>query len=134
MLHFSIDPHDDAPAYRQLMAQVRYYVASGALGAGEQLPSIRALASYLGVNPSTVVQAFSELEHAAVIERHQGRGVFVAPRAKGPTARERARVLHKRARALAALAKQMGAPRKQVLEIMAEELDALDPGVRRKPK
>jgi len=125
MLHYQIDPRDDAPAYRQLMAQVRYYVASGALGAGEQLPSIRALASYLGVNPSTIVKAYGELEHEDVIESRQGRGVFVAPKAKGPTARERARILRERARSLAVEAHQMGASREQVLEVVAEELDAM---------
>ena len=134
MLHYQIDPRDDAPTYRQLMAQVRYYVASGALGAGEQLPSIRALASYLGVNPSTIVKTYSELEHEGVIERRQGRGVFVSPKTKRLTARQCERALRDRARSLAVEAKQMGAERKLVLKIVAEQLDALVPNPKRKMK
>ena len=126
MLHYQIDPGSSAPAYRQLMEQVQYYVASGAVQAGQKLPSIRELARYLGVNPSTVVKSYGELEHAGVIERRQGSGVFVRAGAKSPTKRERTRALRARAQRLVVEAKQMGAERELVLRIVSEELDALD--------
>ncbi len=110
------------------MEQVRYYVASGAVQADEKLPSIRELARYLGVNPSTVVKAYGELEHAGVIERRQGSGVFVRAGGKTPSKRERTRVLRERARRLAVEAKQMGIEAKEALRLVAEELDALDAG------
>jgi len=126
VLHYQIDPGSAAPAYRQLMEQVQYYVASGAVKGGEKLSSIRELARYLGVNPSTVVKAYGELEHAGVIERRQGSGVFVRTGAKSPSKRERTRALRERVRRLVVEAKQMGAERELVLGIVAEELDALD--------
>jgi GntR family transcriptional regulator len=109
MLHFQIDLHSGVPVYRQLMDQIRYYVASGALRAEDQLPSIRELARVLAVNPATVVKAYTELEHEGIIEARQGRGAFVS--AKGPIMpagqrRERLRVL---ATQLAVEARQMGA-------------------------
>ena len=126
MLHYQIDPGSAAPAYRQLMEQVQYYVASGTVAGGDKLPSIRELARYLGVNPSTVVKAYGELEHAGVIERRHGSGVFVKRGAKSPPKRERERALRERAQRLAVEAKQMGVERELVLRLVAEELDALD--------
>ncbi len=126
MLHFQIDSGSPAPAYRQLMEQVRYYVASGAVRAGDKLPSIRELARYLGVNPSTVVKAYGELEHAGVIEQRQGSGAFVQAGGKSPSKRERTRALRTRAQHLAVEAKQMGVDRELVLQLVEEELDALE--------
>lgn len=125
MLHYHVDPGAAAPAYRQLMEQVRYYVASGAVEVGEKLPSIRALARYLGVNPSTVVKAYGELEHLGVIERRQGSGVFVREGGAVPTAEECEAALRGRARALAIEARQMGAADQLVIGLLREELGAL---------
>ncbi|MFT5731864.1 MAG: GntR family transcriptional regulator [Planctomycetota bacterium] len=109
------------------MEQVQYYVASGVVKPGEKLPSIRELARYLGVNPSTVVKAYGELEHAGVIDRRQGSGAFVCEGAKAPSVKQREAALRARARHLAVEAKQMGVDRAQVLRIVAEELEALVP-------
>ena len=68
MLHFQINPHSGVPVYRQMIDQVNYYVASDALKAGDQLPSIRELAQSLAINPTTVVRVYTELEHEGVIE------------------------------------------------------------------
>lgn len=133
MLHYQIDPGSAAPAYRQLMEQVQYYVASGAVAGGEKLPSIRELARYLGVNPSTVVKAYGELEHAELIERRQGSGVFVRADAKAPSLRERTKALRARAQRLAVEAIQMGAERELVLRLVNEELDALEASMDREP-
>ena len=55
MLHLQVDPHSGVPVYRQMMDQVKYYIASGVLRPGAQLPSVRELAQFLRVNPTTVV-------------------------------------------------------------------------------
>ena len=62
-LHFQIDPRSGLPVYRQLMDQIKYYVASGGLRSGDQLPSIRDLATRASVNPTTVVKCYTELQH-----------------------------------------------------------------------
>jgi len=125
LLHFEIDPHSGIPVYRQLMDQVRYYVASGVLEAGDQLPSIRELSQRLSVNPTTVVKAYSELEHAEVIEMRHGKGAFVAAAVSGLSAQERDAALHRLARHLVVEAKQMGAPEEALMRVVEAELEKI---------
>ncbi len=124
-LHIQIDPHSGIPVYRQIMDQVRYYVASGVLQAGDQLPSIRDLAQRLSVNPTTVVKAYGELQHGQVIEMRHGKGVFVADRAVRVSDREREKALRRIARQLAVEASQMKAPSTLVRQILEEELASI---------
>ena len=74
---FSIDPRSGVPLYLQLIEQVKRAVALGTLSAGEQLPTVKALALDLTVNPNTVARAYRELERDRVIETSPGRGSFV---------------------------------------------------------
>ena len=121
-LHFQIDAHSGVPIYRQMMDQVKYYVAAGALRPGDQLPSIRELAQTLSVNPTTVVKAYSELEHEAVIDMRHGRGAFVADTVTRVSERAREKALRRPARQLAIEASQMGAPDEQVIRVLQQEL------------
>ena len=74
----TIDPREGTPIYRQIMDQVRFAVASGVLGAGDELPSTRALAARHGLNPMTVSKAYGLLEMEGLLERRRGDGLFVA--------------------------------------------------------
>jgi GntR family transcriptional regulator len=65
------------PVYLQVVDQVKAAAASGALRAGEPLPSIRPLAEQLRVNRNTVAKAYTELEGQGVIETITGRGCFL---------------------------------------------------------
>ena len=76
--HFLLDLHSGMPVYRQIIDQVRGAIASGALTAGEQLPTVRQLAVDLQVNPNTVVRAYRELEFGGLIETQQGTGTFIS--------------------------------------------------------
>jgi GntR family transcriptional regulator len=77
-----IDPRSPTPIYAQIAARVRIAVASGDLTTGDALPSVRALAGTLRVNPATVpatvVQAYRDLERDGVVEMRQGSGTFIA--------------------------------------------------------
>jgi GntR family transcriptional regulator len=73
-----IDPGSGVPIYRQIMDGVRYSVAGGSLAPGDRLPSVRELATTLGVNPTTIQKAYGELEHLGVIETRRGQGTFVS--------------------------------------------------------
>src|SRR6516164_1561343 len=79
MITFCLDSRSGVPIYRQIQDQVRYGIASGLLHPGEQLPTVRALAVELAVNPNTVIKAYSELEHEGVVTTEQGSGTFIAP-------------------------------------------------------
>lgn len=124
-LHLQIDPHSGVPVYRQVMDQIKYYAASGVLQPGDQLPSIRELAQKLSINPTTVVKAYSELEHGEVIEMRHGKGVFVTERSVRMSEREREKALRRIARQLAVEAAQMKAPTTLVLRVVQEEIENL---------
>ena len=78
-MSFSLDPKSGVPIYRQIQDQIRYGISSGRLRPGEQLPTVRALAVDLSVNPNTVIKAYTELERQGVLTTEQGSGTFVAP-------------------------------------------------------
>ena len=86
----SIDPRSPTPLYAQIADRIRVAVASGELSVGEGLPSVRALASQLRVNPATIVQAYRDLERDKIVEMRQGSGTFVAALGADARARERA--------------------------------------------
>ena len=125
MLHIQIDPHSGIPIYRQVMDQVRYYAASGALTPGVLLPSIRDMAKTLSVNPMTVAKAYTELQHEGVIEMRPGKGAYLAERSSAPSSAECEQALTRIARQLAVEASQMGASNEVVMKIVADELGRL---------
>jgi GntR family transcriptional regulator len=78
MITFRLDSKSGVPIYRQIQDQIRFGVASGILVPGEQLPTVRALAVDLKVNPNTVIKAYSDLEREGLLTSEQGSGTFVA--------------------------------------------------------
>ena len=68
-------------------------IASGTLGGGDQLPTVRQVAVDLAVNPNTVVRAYRELEIRGVLETQQGTGTFLTHRKAKPDDDERQRQL-----------------------------------------
>jgi GntR family transcriptional regulator len=76
-MRFTVNFKSGKPVYLQLADQVKTAAASGALRAGESLPSIRPLAEELRVNRNTVAKAYAELEAQGVIETHPGKGCFL---------------------------------------------------------
>ncbi|MEO9263508.1 MAG: GntR family transcriptional regulator [Candidatus Baltobacteraceae bacterium] len=76
-LHLHVDARSGFPVYLQIVDQIRRAVAVGVLQPGEQLPSVKFIASTLVVNPATVSRALRELEHLDIIESHAGRGSFI---------------------------------------------------------
>jgi GntR family transcriptional regulator len=77
MVQFVLDPKAGVPFYRQIIDQIRFGIASGTLLAGEQLPTVRALAVELKVNLNTVSKAYKELEIKNILETQQGTGTFI---------------------------------------------------------
>jgi GntR family transcriptional regulator len=72
-----VDPRSPTPLYEQIAARVRVAVASGDLAPGDSLPSVRALARQLRINPATVVQAYRDLASDGFVELRHGQGTFV---------------------------------------------------------
>ncbi len=72
------------PVYAQIARQVRAQIASGALETGTILPSVRTLASDLGVNLNTVARAYRLLESEGFVAIEEREGVRVIAPPKRP--------------------------------------------------
>lgn len=72
-----VDPQSPISPSRQLVEGLLDRIAVGAAGAGDKLPSVRALAVEALVNPNTVSKAYRELEMSGVVEGRAGSGMFV---------------------------------------------------------
>ena len=92
-LEISITTGSTVPIYRQIVDQVCRAVATGQLVPGEQVPSVRALAEQLVINPNTVARTYADLIREGVLEAQKGKGVFVARRRAVYTRAERLRRL-----------------------------------------
>jgi GntR family transcriptional regulator len=76
-MEIRIDPNSAVPIYLQIAHSIKHQVASGRLKPGEQLPTVRQLATDLRINPNTVARAYDSLDGDAVITTQQGRGTYV---------------------------------------------------------
>ena len=81
-MNFTVHVGSSIPAYKQIVEQVRHAVLTGKLEVDEQLPSVRALAETLVLNPNTVARAYADLAREGLIEPRPGRGVFIIPKRK----------------------------------------------------
>lgn len=79
-LNILINTGSNVPIYKQITERVRHAVATGRLTVTDQLPSVRALAESLVLNPNTVARAYADLAREGVIETRPGRGVFIIPK------------------------------------------------------
>jgi GntR family transcriptional regulator len=75
---FRLDGGSGVPVYRQIIDQVQGGIATGVLGLGHQLPTVRQVAVDLAINPNTVMRAYRELEIRGVLDTQQGTGTFIA--------------------------------------------------------
>ena len=75
-----IDPTLPVPIWSQIEDGMRHLVASGALGRGAAVPSVRDLAREQRINPNTVAKAYQRLVDSGVFETRRGEGTFVAAR------------------------------------------------------
>jgi DNA-binding transcriptional regulator YhcF (GntR family) len=103
-----IDPASPEPPYAQIRTQVVALVESGVLAAGTRLPTVRQLATELGVAAGTVAKAYRELEAAGVVITKGRHGTLVADRTVQVEATERRRRLDAAAEAFVREAAALG--------------------------
>ena len=114
------------PVYLQIVDQIKSMSASGALRAGEALPSIRPLAEELRLNRNTVAKAYAELESLGVIETIPGRGCFLKS-SQSPLRKEvRRKLLIEEIDQVIVAAHHLQVPDKEFIDIIRERIDALD--------
>jgi GntR family transcriptional regulator len=122
-----ISANDGVPIYLQIVNQVKYLVASGRLAAGEELPPIRVLAERLVINPNTVARAYRELEIAGIVEKRRTAGTFVSDSGSPLARRERVRILTERIDALLAEARQLNVAVDEILQLVRQRDQAMQP-------
>jgi LacI family repressor for deo operon, udp, cdd, tsx, nupC, and nupG len=81
-----IDPRSDLGIAAQIRARITVLIADGELAPGERLPTLRDLATRLGVNINTIRAAYAELEQDGLVRTRHGVGtvVLAAPPARLP--------------------------------------------------
>lgn len=123
---FEINFKSGKPIYLQLVDQIKAAAASGAMRAGEALPSIRPLAEELRVNRNTVAKAYSELENLGVVETQPGRGCFLRGNNAALRKEVRRRLLIVEIDQALVQAHHLQVSRKELLELIHERMAALE--------
>ena len=72
-----VDFRSDQPIYLQIVEQIRQMITTGKLQPGDQLPTVRQLATDLRVNFNTIARAYRILDENGLISTQQGRGTYI---------------------------------------------------------
>ncbi len=119
-MQIHISTQDGVPVYLQIVNQVKYLVAAGRLAPGEEMPSVRALAEQLVINPNTVARAYLELERAGLVVKRHGAGTYVSEESSPLARKERMKILTQRADALLAEAQHMDVALDEILVLLKD--------------
>ena len=125
-MFFAIEFSDGLAIYEQIVRQVKYAVAGGALKPGELVPSVRELARELAINPNTVARAYRELQGDRVLETVRGTGLEVASGAAERCRNERIKLIRARLKQVLAEAKRSGLDGDEVRALVDKELTAIE--------
>ena len=118
----TLNYRDSRPIYGQIKDGLRRLIITGAVAPDEKLPSVRAMAMDLAINPNTIQRAYGELEAEGYVYSIPGKGSF-ACRPRDAAARRREELLG-RLRELLAELKFLQVSGAEILEIVNEEVRA----------
>ncbi len=127
-LWLDIDARSGVPIYIQLVEQIRHAVEVGSLGAGDRLPTVRALAEELTVAPNTVVRAYGELQRMEIIVSRPGVGTVVAGGVGAAAREQRVEALFERLSVLVRDAVGLGITEDELWQRFDAEFDRLGQG------
>lgn len=114
----SLNYRDSRPIYEQIKDGLRKLIVTGALGTGEKLPSVRALATQLSINPNTIQRAYNELEIEGYIYSVPGKGSFAAGNTGADDSRRKE--LTEKLREIAAELKYLGVSREELAALASD--------------
>ena len=83
----TLNYRDSRPIYEQIKDGLRRMIVTSAMAQDEKLPSVRAMATQLSINPNTIQRAYNELEQEGYIYSVAGKGSFVSGTADADAAR-----------------------------------------------
>ena len=114
----TLNYRDSRPIYEQIKDGLRKLIVTGALRPDEKLPSVRAMATDLAINPNTIHRAYGELESEGYIYSVPGKGSFAAANAAADSAR-RAELLTQ-VRELLSELRYLGVSQQELLALVKE--------------
>ena len=117
----TLNYRDSRPIYEQIKDGLRRMVVSGALAPDEKLPSVRALATQLSINPNTIQRSYNELEAEGLIYSVPGKGSFVSPE-RGADLQRRLELTEKFCE-IAAELRYLGVGQEELLALVKEVTD-----------
>ena len=120
-----IEPSSSVPIYRQIIDQIKYQVATGAIKEGDKIPSVRELASKLAVNQNTVLKVYNELCRENVLKIERGDGTYVSSNKKNIPAAERKKAVANVLREAAVQAIQLDVSLEQAKELLEKEYEVI---------
>lgn len=125
MLKLNLDFRSDVPLTNQIVVQIQHQLAEGVLHPGDQLPTVRAMATELRVNFNTVARAYRILDEAGIISTQQGRGTYILEQPPLLSSeRLRRESLQTLAQRYLNEARRLGFDRQQALQIFQEAAEA----------
>jgi GntR family transcriptional regulator len=116
----SVDLKSGVPIYRQIIDQVKSAIATGTVGPGDRLPTVRQLSVDLSVNPNTVSRAYNELELTGLVETQQGSGTFIGSKRVERDEVERRRILDQISQEFLSRASSHGFTLDDILESLSQ--------------
>jgi GntR family transcriptional regulator len=122
MTLISISSASSLPIYDQVVRQLSFSIAAGALATGDFVPSVRELAKELAINSNTVARAYRELQAAKILTSVRGNGLTVASGAADRCRTMRRKLLRQRLREVFREAEQSRIEKRELLEMIDEEL------------
>jgi len=121
-MFFDINPSNGVPVYEQVARQITFAIASGSIGTGEMIPSVREMARELAINPNTVARAFRDLQEQEIVQTVRGTGLAVTKGAKAKCIAARTRLIRSRLRDVIDEARQSQLTEDDLQKIVDAEL------------
>lgn len=125
-LKISIQTGSSISIYQQIVDQVCTAIAGGRIAEDEALPSVRALAEELLINPNTVSRAYGELVREGILESRPGRGMFMSKRRQIYSRAERTRRIDQAVSSLVSQAFRLGFSAEEIVEEVTRKTRELD--------
>jgi GntR family transcriptional regulator len=123
-IRFALDEASGVPFYRQIIRQIETAVLARKLEPGDKLPTIRALAIELKINPNTIAKAYSELELRGIVVTQVGSGTYVSDRRVEAEALEREKCIEETVARYVRSLTDMGIDRDAMIQLVRDFKEA----------
>jgi len=124
-MQIQLDFRSNQPIYLQIVEQIQGQIAGGQLQPGDQLPTVRQLATDLRVNFNTVARAYRLLDEAGLISTQHGRGTYVWEQPPEAERRLHEKSLEEITQDFIRQASQQGYQPQEILQAVEQEINLL---------